>query len=102
MNKDDVISILKLAQDQKLPETLNSDSGLNLNCVKDLIERGYIQATDSSSKSGVSFMEAKITLAGVEYLEANSSKPKWFHTFSNRIAVISLIVAVIGLWFGLK
>ena len=100
MNKEDVISILKLAQDQKLPENINSDSGLNLDCVKGLVERGYIQAIDISSKSGVGFMEPKITLAGVEYLEANSTKTKWFHSFQNRIAVISLIVAVIGLWFA--
>jgi hypothetical protein len=102
LNKDDVISILKLAQDQKLPENLKSDSGLNLDCIKDLIERGYIQAIDISSKSGVGFMEPKITIAGVEYLEANSTKPKWYHSFPNRIAVISLIVAVIGLWFAVK
>jgi len=102
LNKADVISILQLAQDQKLPENLNSDSGLNLDCVKGLIESGYIQAIDISSKSGVGFMEPKITLSGVEYLEANLTKPKWFHSFSNRIGVLSLIVAVIGLWFGLK
>ncbi|MDO6712788.1 hypothetical protein Q4567_18790 [Aliiglaciecola sp. 2_MG-2023] len=102
MNKDDVISILKLAQAQRLPENLNSDSGLNLDCVKDLIERGYIQAIDISSKSGVGSIEPKITISGVEYLEANSSKPKWFHSFPNRIAVISLIVTVIGVWFAVK
>jgi hypothetical protein len=80
LNKDDAISILKLAQDQKLSENLNlnsdSDSELNLDCIKDLIERGYIQAI--------------------------SIKPKWFYSFPNRIAVISLIVAVIGSWFAVK
>jgi hypothetical protein len=47
-------------------------------------------------------MDPKITLAGVEYLEANSTKEKWFHSFPNRIAVITLIVAIIGLWFAVK
>jgi hypothetical protein len=65
LKKEDVISILKLAQDQKLPENLNSDSGLNLDSVKGLIERGYIQAIDISSKSGDGFIKPKITLAGV-------------------------------------
>ena len=51
MNKGDVVSILKLAQDQKLPENLNSNSGLNLECVKDFIERGYIQARISQVES---------------------------------------------------
>ncbi len=65
-------------------------------------ERSTLEAIDISSKSGVGFMEPKITLAGIEYLEANSAKAKWFHSFPNRIAVISLIVAVIGLWLAVK
>ena len=102
LKQEDAVKILKLAQQKELPENLDSNSELDLNCVKDLVDYGFLQAIDISSKSGVGFMEPRITLAGVEYLETHSKQAKWYHSFPNRIAVLSLFVAIIGLWFGLK
>lgn len=102
LKQEDAIYILKLAQQKELPENLDSTSALDLDCVKDLIDYGFLQAIDISSKSSVGFMEPRITLAGVKYIESHTKKEKWYHSFSNRIAVLSLFVAIIGLWIGLK
>jgi hypothetical protein len=59
---------LYLAARGRLPETIDSASYPSVTVVQELIEAGYLKATDVSSLDGAAYLNPKITLAGREYL----------------------------------
>jgi hypothetical protein len=61
--------ILEMAAQDKLPDKIDTASGLSVASVEQLVDAGYLKATDVSSCDGVAYLEPKITLAGREYLD---------------------------------
>ncbi len=65
---------------------------------KELYDQGYIKAINASADTGLSYLDPQITIPGQAYLESlDTSKPRWWHNFNSRIAVLTLIVSIIGL-----
>jgi hypothetical protein len=62
------IRILELASRDALPEQIDKESELPIGVVRELIEAGYLSATDVSSHDGDTYLNPRITLPGREYL----------------------------------
>ena len=70
------IDILEIAAKGNLPEQIDESSDFSIDTVKELIEAGYLSATDASDFEGDAFMNTKITLPGREYLNQLKSQLK--------------------------
>jgi hypothetical protein len=63
------LMILEMAAQGKLPDKIDTTSDLSVTSVEQLVDAGYLTATDASSCDGAAYLEPKITLAGREYLD---------------------------------
>lgn len=61
--------ILEMAAQGKLPDRIDATSDLPVAIIKQLVNAGYLDATDASSCEGVAYLDPEITLAGREYLD---------------------------------
>ena len=62
------MAILELADQGGLPKRIDGASDLPVEMVRELVDAGHLKAIDASSFSGPAYLEARITLAGREYL----------------------------------
>lgn len=65
---EDHLHILDLAARNALPQQVDEGSDIPVARIRELCEAGYLQATDTSTRSGTSYLEPRITAAGREYL----------------------------------
>lgn len=103
MDKANIIAILKLAKAKKLPESIDSNSGFNLDIVESLIESGYLKAIDGTTFDGKEFVDPKITHIGLEYLESYNKENKWYSFSIKNLTLFTVLIALIGLlWSVIK
>jgi len=75
---DDRQRILETAARGQLPDSLSEVSGLSIEAVRELVEAGYLTATDTSGFDGIEYLDPRITITGREYLrvlQARSPEP---------------------------
>ncbi|HMJ24442.1 MAG TPA: hypothetical protein VK475_01365, partial [Pyrinomonadaceae bacterium] len=65
---DDRQRILEIAARGQLPDSVSEASEFSIEAVGELIEAGYLAATDASSFDGTEYLDPRITIAGREYL----------------------------------
>lgn len=70
------LRLLELAANNGLPDTIDEETGLPLDIVRELVDAGYLKAIDASSFDGDAYMSPKITLPGREYLERLKSEER--------------------------
>ncbi|MEO8465826.1 MAG: hypothetical protein ABI640_10845 [Gammaproteobacteria bacterium] len=73
--------ILCIAATEKLPHDMNKRSEIPVRFIRDLLEAGLLKATDESDLNGLVYIDARITVAGLEYLsqlESRDAAP-WNH-----------------------
>jgi hypothetical protein len=92
------LKILKLAVEDKLPDTINKDSGLALHAVEELIDLGLLKATNARSLRDKSFLNPSITMAGRIYLEKREEERKE-RTFARKVT--KFFPKVFGWIFGI-
>jgi hypothetical protein len=68
MDKNQHLDILRQAVAGTLPANVDSESAVSVLAVKDLIDSGHLEATDTSSLDGDAFLDPRITTSGREYL----------------------------------
>ncbi|EBA01301.1 hypothetical protein [Marinobacter sp. ELB17] len=62
--------ILEAAANQTLPDEIDESSDYSVSVVKELVESGFLDASDVCSDDGDAYLEPRITLPGREYLES--------------------------------
>ncbi|MFZ5491026.1 MAG: hypothetical protein ACOY6E_00800 [Pseudomonadota bacterium] len=68
MDIDPHLLILRQAAAGTLPASIDSESPVSVQAVRDLIASGYMEAIDTSSFDGPAFLNPSITISGREYL----------------------------------
>lgn len=68
MNTDRQLEILRQAATDTLPHRIDSTSSVPVLIVRELVSSTYLEAIDTSSVDGPSFMNVRITTSGREYL----------------------------------
>jgi hypothetical protein len=63
------LKLLELAVNNALPDTIDKETGLPLNIVRELLDAGYLTAMDTGEFGEDAYMSPRITMSGREYLQ---------------------------------
>ncbi|CAI2718432.1 hypothetical protein [Nitrospina watsonii] len=111
MSEKEIIRVLELAEEGKLPDRINNDtSTVSVETIRELHEGGFLEAIDASSQDDMEYLEPRINIYGREYLKELKAQHNkgTSHIWLKKVGLgllgwlFTIIAGLIVAWFSWK